>query len=83
MIVNEDLKTGAIVVKVRYRQLLTSISYLIYFTMKQVTDQILLQSVSNGAGSIQAGDILIKIENEDITNIPLLRGSAKINSCII
>ena len=36
----------------------------------------MVKSITAGAGSIQSGDVMVKIENDDVTNMPLLRGTA-------
>ena len=39
----------------------------------------MVTSITAGAGSIQSGDVMVKIENDDVTNMPLLRGTTPFN----
>ena len=42
----------------------------------------MITSITASAGSIQSGDVMVKIENDDVTNMPLLRGTSRNNECM-
>jgi len=76
MVVVEDPRTGAVTIKVTisvHPLFFGLFSFFIH--TQQVTESIMIKSITAGAGSIAVGDKLVMIENDDITGMPLLRGS--------